>query len=52
MRYFLPWEPLPDCEAYGDSWVEMATGCRGAGNDSKCNAYSEAPTNLEDATKG
>lgn len=46
-----PGEALPHCKAYCDGWVEMTTGGRGAGDDSKGNSNGKAPADLEDAAE-
>lgn len=49
--HFPPRKALPDGEANCDGWVEVATRCRAAGNDSKRDAHSEAPADLEDTAE-
>lgn len=51
MRHLLPWETLPDSEANGDSWVEVTTGGRGAGDDGKRNPDRKSPADLEEGSE-
>ena len=52
MRNLSPGEALPDSEANRNSWIEVPTGSRGTGDDSKSNTDSETPADLEDAAEG
>ena len=52
MGHFPPGETLPDSEADRDGWIEVTTRCGGTGDDSKSNANSEAPADLEDTAEG
>ena len=52
MRNLFPRKALPDSEANRDGRVEVTTGSRGAGNDSKSDTNSKAPTDLKDTAKG
>lgn len=52
MGYLSPRKALPDSEAYRDGWIEVATGCRGTGDDRKGDINSKAPTDLKDAAEG
>lgn len=47
-----PGKALPDSEANRDGRIEVATRCRGAGDDSKSDSNSKAPANLEDTAEG
>ena len=47
-----PREALPNSEANCDSWVEVATRCRGTGYNSKSDTNSKAPADLENTAKG
>ena len=47
-----PGETLPDGETNCDGWIEVTTGCRSTGDDSKSDADSKAPANLKDASEG
>ena len=47
-----PGETLPDSEANRNGWVEVPTGSRGTGDDSKSNTDSETLADLEDAAEG
>ena len=47
-----PGESLPDGEANRNGWIEVPTGSRGTGDNSKSNADSESPADLEDAAEG
>lgn len=52
VRNLSPRKALPDSEAYRDGWIEVATGCRGTGDDRKGDTNSKAPANLKDAAEG
>ena len=51
MRNLFPRKALPDSEANRDGRVKVTTGSRGAGNDSKSDTNSKAPTDLKDTAK-
>ena len=51
MRNLFPRKALPNSEANRDGGVKVTTGSRGAGNDSKSDTDSKAPTDLEDIAK-
>ena len=48
---FSPGEALPDGEANRDGWIEVATRCRGAGDDSESDTNSKAPADLKDTAE-
>ena len=52
MGYLSPREALPHSEANRNGWIEVPTGSRGTGDDSKSNTDSETPADLEDAAEG
>ena len=47
-----PGKALPNSEADCNGWIEVATGCRGTGDDSKSNTDSKAPADLKDVAEG
>ena len=47
-----PGKTLPNSEANRNGWIEVPTGSRSTGDDSKSNTDSETPTDLEDAAEG
>ena len=52
MGNLFPRKALPDSEANCDGRVKVTTGRRGAGDNSKSDTNSKAPTDLKDAAKG
>lgn len=52
IRNLSPGEALPDSETNRNGWIEVSTGSRGTGDDSKSNTDSETPADLKDAAEG
>lgn len=48
VRHLFPGKALPDGKAYGNGWVEVTSGCRGAGYDGKGDAQRVRHADLED----